>query len=525
MKNMKIKKIHLFKVFLLSLMVIFLFFYIFLNWTSIQSQQFNSPDETANYYFLNHLSKTGEVPVLQSWESDSIHPRSMLVWRDSLVPISFTGFLYFFLLVYKVLGVVGVIIVLGLLLYSFYLLWYRWLQKYQSKKLAIIATLLLVFNPALLYYALHPFYHNFIFILFVFLAVLFYFQNNIWSSRLAALLSILALWIRPVEFIWFIPLLVSVWIYLRWNWKKGFLHLIVIAVTSLSLFSLSNYLVYGDPMLFGYILPNANRISTSSLVWGENLLIFAKVKILFLNIKNFFFSLFWPWTAVLILSLIVVVMTWARQSRFIKWNTISWFMLTGILFLYYGFWNLDEHIVSGTVSIGNSFVRYWLAIYLLSIPLIAYLLALMWKFKLKYLVIGILIFLTFWSVNSTFFEHDDSFYYITQNLQKYISERSYVKIFIPKTNTIVIVDREDKVLFPYYAVMHMSEFKDIEVLVEIAELLNKGVEVYYYGFALSERDMKYLHREILPAYGYCLREDVVNVPKAIYKFEFCDYAE
>ena len=520
-KNMNIKKINLSKTLFLSAMLVFLFFYLFLNWTSIQTKQFNSPDETANYYFLEKLAESNEVPVLQSWESNAVHPRSTLVWRDSLVPVSFTGFLYIFILVYKLGGIIGVVLVLGILLWLLYCIWYRWLKDYQSKTLAIIATVLLVFNPALFYYALHPFYHNFVFILFAFLGIIFYFRKTIWADRLASMLLIFALWIRPIEVIWLLPLLISTWIYLKWNWKKSILHFFVIGISSLTLFGLANYLVYGDPMLFGYVLPNINAGTESNVLLNGDAGILFNLKTILLNVKDFFFILFWPWTALLILSLIVIIMTWARQSRFIKWNVISWFIVSSILFIYYGSWSLNEHIVSGTVSIGNSFVRYWLPIYLLSIPFVAYLLALMWKFKLKYFVIAILASLSLWSVNSVFFEHGDSFYYVDQNLQKYIEEKDYIKLFIPEENSVVVIDREDKILFPHYAVMHMSEFRNVEVLVEIAGLLNKGARVYYYGFTLPERDMEYLHTEVLPAYGYCLVEGVVDMPKTIYKFEFC----
>jgi hypothetical protein len=522
---MEIKKINLSKAFFFSVMIVFVFFYLLLNWTSIQTKQFNSPDETANYYFLERLAESNEVPVLQKWESNAVHPRSTLVWRDSLVPVSFTGFLYIFILIYKFFGIIGVILTLGVLLWLFYCLWFRWLKDSQSKKLAIIATILLFFNPALFYYALHPFYHNFIFILFAFLGIIFYFRKKTWADRLASVLLIFALWVRPIEIIWLLPLLISTWIYLKWGWKKSIIHLLVIGITSLTLFALSNYLVYGDPILFGYILPNLDGGMENDLSLSLSSGILFNLKTIILNVRDFFFILFWPWAALLVLSLITIIMTWARQSRFIKWNVISWFMVSSILFVYYGSWSLNEHIVSGTVSIGNSFVRYWLPVYLLSIPFIAYLLALMWKFKLKYFVIAILIFLSFWSINSTFFEHDDSFYYVNQNLQSYIKEKDYIKLFIPEENSVVVIDREDKILFPYYAVMHMSEFRNVEVLVEIAGLLNKDVNVFYYGFTLPERDMEYLHREVLPAYGYCLVEEVVNMPKTIYKFRFCEHEE
>lgn len=328
----------------------------------------------------------------------------------------------------------------------------------------------------------------------------------------------LAFWLRPIEIIWLVPLLLWTWSYLRWPWMKRILFLFLSGTFSLILFFISNYLIYGSPYLFGYVLPNqGGALVNSGSFWGFDL------KAMLLNIKDFGFSIFWPWSWVLALALIVISFTWRRQNKFIKWNVISLVIVSSILFIYYGSWNLDEHIVSGTVSIGNSFVRYWLPIYILAVPLIAYFLLLLWKFKLKVIALSLGMFLLFWSFYTVYWEHGDSLIKVNQNLETYVMKAAYLQGLLPADNMVLVVDRDDKYLFPEYELIHLSEFRGEEALQEIANLLHDEIAVYYYGFTLPEQDIEFLHAERLPQYGYKISPYILENEKSIYKFELYDY--
>ncbi|MDD4695574.1 MAG: hypothetical protein PHW42_03990, partial [Patescibacteria group bacterium] len=73
---------------------IFFYFYNYLNIENgSQPLIFNSPDETSNYYFTEHFSKNLNFKEYNSYLSISndIHPRSIKVSGNYIMPSSFIG--------------------------------------------------------------------------------------------------------------------------------------------------------------------------------------------------------------------------------------------------------------------------------------------------------------------------------------------------------------------------------------------------------------------------------------------------
>src|SRR6056297_362042 len=238
--------------------LLFLFSYGFLNYVSIQEQQFNSPDEMASLYFLNKYSQN-EIVENNFVEYDEVHPRSILVWQNKKVPVAFVGYLFVFVLIYKVFSLWGILLLMFFLVVVLCYLFYQWLKKYQSSKLAGLSLVLLIFNPAFLYYINKFLYHNILFVLVALLAWLLYWREHKYFDYLALFCLAVAFWLRPTELIWLIPLLLWTWSYLKWPWMKRVLHLSISGVSSFIMFITSNYLIYGHPYLFGYVLPKTQN--------------------------------------------------------------------------------------------------------------------------------------------------------------------------------------------------------------------------------------------------------------------------
>lgn len=512
----KLKKILSSAGFVYAVILLLLFNYFFLNFFAIQNQQFNSPDEMATVYFLEKY--TGDNIQENFTSYNAVHPRSVLLWQGEKVPVAFVGYLYILAPIYKLFSLWGVYFLLFFLAVILCYLFYKTLARVQNKKMALLATVLLIVNPAFFYYLNKPLYHNVLFVLLAFIGFFLYWLKERKWQYLAVFLMALAFWLRPVEIIWLVPLLFWTWSYLRWPWMKRILHFFLSGTLSLFFFLISNYLIYGNPYLFGYILPNqSGEVLNGTAYWGLSL------HQVLLNVRDFAFSLFWPWAWLLLLTLILIAFTWRRQNEFIKWNVVALGIVSSILFLYYGSWGLSEHVVPGTISIGNSFARYWLPIYILAVPLISYLMLLLWKFKLKLIALSLGIFLISWSFWVSLWAHDDSLLPVNQTLENYVSQAAYLQQLLPADNMVLVLDRDDKFLSAIYDVIHLPDFSGDEALKEIANLLHDNVPVYYYGFNPSPADWTFLENEIFPLYGYKLLPYLLEEEKSIYKFELVDY--
>jgi hypothetical protein len=162
------------------------------------------------------------------------------------------------------------------------------------------------------------------------------------------------------------------------------------------------------------------------------------------------------------------------------------------LFLYYGSWFFYDNPAK-EASIGTSYVRYWLPIYILSLPLVAFTVIKLVDFirplKQK-LFAGVLclIFILF-GVKLTFFDKNDGLAYVYKNVQEYAAIEKEVNKMI-SAEAVIIIDRADKIFFPEHRVV--SPLRDDGTYAIIPELA-KTLPLYYYGLPLTEKELDYLY--------------------------------
>jgi len=162
------------------------------------------------------------------------------------------------------------------------------------------------------------------------------------------------------------------------------------------------------------------------------------------------------------------------------------------LFLYYGSWLFYDNPAK-EASIGTSYVRYWLPIYILSLPLVAFTLVKLVDFirplKQKlFAAVLCLIFILF-GVKLTFFDKNDGLAYVYKNVWDYAVIAETVKAMIP-AEAVIIVDRADKIFFPEHRVI--TPLRENSTYAAIPELA-KTLPLYYYGLPLIEKEMNYFY--------------------------------
>jgi hypothetical protein len=541
--------------------------------------KWNSPDETANYFFTKRYASGEELAKFEPANilaSDLVLPRSLRSDNGWLKPVSFLGII----LIYGQIAALTSIALIPYLTPFFgalgIIIFYLLMKRLFSKRIALMSSFLLAVFPVYLYYSVRSMFHN---VLFVVLSLAgFYFLSltldkycsykvkpkiiswkipaNVLWGWLAVFLSGaffgLAVITRSSELLWLMP----VWglVLLFYGWRLG-LSRILLFLAGLSLGLLPafyyNQILYQAPFFGGYGEMNRSIIDISAagaeLVQKTAQSQFATYQEIFDKIfKNIFFFGFhpgqslemfryyvldmFPWLAYLsafgLLSLITL--NWPKPKKKYIIYVIVWAVLSAILILYYGSWRFSDNPNVGNHTIGNSYTRYWLPIYLMAIPLACLTIELALKiffyiFRKKngyrLLISGgaaiIVAIIAINSLNFLMFGSEEGLIYLYYNMQadRAIGQKVYNNT---PAEAIIMTQYHDKVLFPERRVI-MGVISEEPYYKYLAKLL-KHYPVYYFNFDLKPAALQYLNAGKMAKYG--MKIDLVkNVDKqfSLYK--------
>lgn len=536
-----IKKHHLALILGIGGLVFFCLFS-YLNFTA--PLRFNSPDETANFFFIRQYSEQGRLWAYESdnyYLDDRVHPRSIQIVDDFLVPGGFIGlpFLY---------GLLAKVITPGLTIYLTPLFavlagwaWFGIVRKYFNKWVGLISVYLLWTMPAWWYYSARGFLPN---VLFVSLGMIsayfclvrplarhrakkemaksFIFDNLDWLVGGVFLGA--SLMVRPSEVIWMagVGALLLAFNFKKINWPGSIIFLAVAMISFTPMLVLNNSL-YGNPLATGYQSMNdqiiiededtANNESVAAkpenleeVIETENLYWRAVKKILlpfgfvsgniWRNFVNYHLEFQWWYTIGWLAGLIFMAVQTIRKKM--SWTAIQFAIIFGFvsawLIIVYGSWQFFDNINVGKITIGNSYLRYWLPSFVLATPIIADLIfhvgrALKFK-SLK--IIWMILFISFFGAMgayTTYWGEDEGLAYVRRHLQRYewIADRV---LEITEPNAIIITDRSDKIFFPYRKIVYPLQS---EATYSILKKMYFVAPIYYYGVALADEAVEYLN--------------------------------
>ena len=559
---------------LLSAIIIALLFFVGASSYNFITQKdgtikWNSPDETANYYFAKSfatdhtLSKFEPADVIAS---DLVIPRSFKSENGWLKPVSFLGII----LIYGEIGSVTSPAVIPYLTPFFgalgIIFFYLMIKRLFNRRIALMSAVLLATFPVYLYYSVRSMFHNVLFL--VLLIFGFYFlilaldkkysyiirpkliswkiPKNVLLGWLFVFLSGLfmgsAVLTRASELLWLAPVLGS--IVLFYGRRLGSSRLLIFA-SGIGLGLLPafyfNQVLYQSPFYGGYGEMNRSLVDISqagsALVKSTVSAQLSAYQEIFIRIfKNVFFFGFhigqswemfrhyvvdmFPWLTALagLGTLGLFILNFSKPRKKYIVYILTWVILSVILVLYYGSWRFTDNPNAASFTIGNSYTRYWLPLYLMAIPLAALAIELWFK-AIMYLfrkhhsyrtlvssgAAVVIFFIAVYSLNFLVFGSEEGL------INLYYNTRTDAKlgqmVFAATPPEAIIVTRyHDKVLFPERKVL-IGVMDEEKYYPFVAKLL-KYYPMYYYNFSYTPAAVEYLNNGRLAKYD--LRMDLVE---------------
>ncbi len=512
------------------------------------TDMYNSPDERANAVSIQSYIDDGDFTVLEPLNLEVagvLGPRSMVAVDDKLAPIGFAGLPSWYGLIGKVFGFPFVLLITPLLALLAVFAWKGILESVFNKRVAILGAVLMLFLAGFWFYSARTLMHNVPFLAFFIFGIYFLirrpFTRRKKSKRIlwidVALSGIFlgtAILFRGSEIIWMT--LVGLIFYAFYprvlGWRNTLVFIVALGLAITPMFAW-NMALFGDPLQFGYTVTEAGSSSLTLLEQvtpRESPSTLASVvfpfgfhpRLAWRNFVDYQLELTW-WMTLLAFAGLPFLFAPRKQNgkrkRALHALVASTFVAGLYLSLMYGSWPIVDNPDPSARTLANSYVRYWLPIYFMStVPAALFLEWFMNRAKTltaqRLLGLAVLIPVAVLSMNLVFFQAEDGLVKTRSNLLESVAIRDRVSI-ITEENSVVIVDRADKILFPERRVVtplrDSSTFGAIPVLMEKAPL-------YYYGITLPEQDFGHLNNEILAPLGVRIgRVETIGI-ETLYRF-------
>lgn len=488
---------------------------------------FISPDETANAFFAHAFARTGSFRVFQAMNhlfDGVLHPRSIVTDGGFLLPGAFLGIVFLYGCFTAILGSWSLTFLTPVIVVVAALAWNQILCRWFSPRIAFVSSVLFLFHPAIWYYSARGLMPNVLFVCCVVFSVWFLLRcaslakegkKNVSSAisiSLAGFFLGLALFVRLSEVYWLVPLFVFLLIteHKSLSLRKGVLFVIG-SLIPIALLLFLNFKTYGSPFTFGYsfvssVKPSvvtavAQTDSEEKLSW---LLPFGfHPRGVFWHTLDYLFLLFWWLTIPALFSVVRLflpsfIREGSRGGHKQKIYTIVTIIVALWLCIWYGSWQLNDNPDPTQITIANSYVRYWLPIFILSTPLIAS--SIVWiservrsKKKAALILFSCILFLVALNIRIVFFHGQDALVRVVSILQQSEQIRDDVYTIVPE-NGVIITDRSDKIFFPGRHVM--VPLRSEQTYTAMQTLKEKFVPVYYYGITLPTHDFDYLNQQL-----------------------------
>lgn len=524
--------------------------------------KFFSPDENANYIFTKLYQESGQLSFFEKYNviaEDVIRPRSYFSHLGLIKPVSFLGLIIFYGQTAKILGP-GIIPFLtpiwaSLALFFYYLL----IRKLFDSRHAFISFLLFWSFPVWLYYSSRSLFHNVLFLSFFIIGLYFlvaclsrekpqlkkdepdrssYYRSlrRDWlEAGLSGIFLALAVGVRTSELIWLLP---AGLLLLGLNFKRLSIWRVFIMLSGFFLAWLPigyyNQVLYDSPFYGGYREMN-HSLETVVQAGGGFLKSFfsghlSEAGDLISSIFNtvFYFG-FYPrqslfmffkygpemfWYIFLPAVAGAVGLCFLDRTRLKKiWTYVSaWLLAALILLLYYGSWKFTDNPDPNSFTIGNSYTRYWLPIYIGLFPLAAcFILAVKKNIQrlnplaAKLIAVLMTLFIILLSFRFVYSGSAEGLKYYFAKSREARQEVQEI-LALTESQAVLITEYHDKFLFPERKVI-VGRFDDNNMIKNYQRLLHY-LPLYYYNFSLPDKDFNYLNDRRLKEFD--LKIDLVR---------------
>ena len=512
--------------------------------------RWNSPDETANAFFIRLFAEKGGLSVFEPLNfvvGDTIHPRSIAVVNGYLVPGSFFGLPLIYGTLARILGawiipyLTPAVAVAGIFAFA------ALVRPAVGRGAAVLAGALLAFHPAYWYYSARGLFPNVPFLAFAILGAYFFcrqpFSRSLegrtpsYLSRtlddvLGALALTFAVWMRPSELFWLAPSAVLIVVAFWQHFSPARLIRIVgVGILGAAFLLALNQSLYGSPFATGYNAPSddheiafhAGLYPNSSGADSNPLFPFGiEPRRIAKNAWDYGLRFFWWYTLPSLGGIVFALRDWKRGflRREGKAAFVVLIFVAVILGVVYGSGVFSDTPNPRTLSIGDSHARYFLPAYVLAIPFAAFgILRLASRVQNKALRRGalgaVLLGIALVSGERVYWSAGEGLLAVRQTLARY--ERVAAKVFelVPE-NGVIITDRNDKVFFPERRVV--VPLRDAGTF-KVLPILARRAPLFYYGITLVDREFQSLNEGAFGESGLKLTRVEVFDSEALYKVE------
>ncbi|PIS05544.1 MAG: hypothetical protein COT81_00835 [Candidatus Buchananbacteria bacterium CG10_big_fil_rev_8_21_14_0_10_42_9] len=467
---------------------------------------FNSPDETANFVFANQFAKFGELQLAPKAEYHvpEIHPRSVTVISGNYVPTSFIGMPVLFGGIAKLAGIKSIIFLTPILSAITLVFFYLLLRKIFSEPIAIVSTIMLAALPPYVYYTARSMFHNVLFldllIISLYFLVSYIKELKLISLFFGVLLLAASIVIRPSEVLWVLPLFLALLFVFKSRVRVnlaiflfavlGFLVYMPVFYYQTSLYEIPVATGYpGDPIAEAVEASHDGGITATALAFiNQSIFPFGiHPKRAALTFYHYFVDFFW-W-----LAIPVILGSWwfvrKQENAAPRVYFHAWIWPSLFLILFYGSWIIKDTVSPSLYTIGTSYVRYLLPVYVFSIPIAAFVLIKASQ-VIPYRRIGttlvisfIMIYLTF-STIVTFTGGNESLISVDDAVGAFYTKAKLTRSVV-EPSAVIVAEKTDKIFWPEYDVM--SSIFDDATRSSLRDIATKR-PVYYYTF-LNQADL------------------------------------
>lgn len=502
--------------------------------------QFNSPDETGNFFWSKRFAAGQSLYVEEPLElpgNNLIRLRGTNVADGKLVPGSFLGLNFIYGTLGYLFGEEVIPYLTPLFAVVGVLFFYALIALVFDKRIALISALLACSMPGWLYLANRSMYHNVLFVSLLMVGIYLLYKVFITGYRLpvtryilyalAGLFVGLALITRMSELGWvfLILLLLFIFNFKRINWAGFTLFASFLLITFVPVIG-TNLILYHAPFSIGYDTGLAGEFET--LITQAPLLFRLLVSPFGIDLSsigingvNYLILFFWwlTWPALFGFIFWLFSRPGRRQPeqtedsptlpRMIKDKKRQWayfvimLVVTCYLLIFYGSWQLTDRIDEQSVFIGTSYVRYFLPIYMMLLVYVAFLInsfIKIFRYSWAKLIIAFLsiIFFAIPSYLVAFFSVDESLIALRETLKVQEIKAEKARQALPEESVVVAGFKQaDKIFFPERRVIpELAVPHDYESLASLAKIRS----LYYYHFAPTTT-VEFISRRDFEPYG------------------------
>ncbi len=462
----------------------------------------NSPDETANAFWAKRVAVGLPLEVrdvMIGLGAGAIHPRSMAVSGDALVPGSFPGLILVFGALHSILRLPFVAIT-PLFTSLAGLAFGGLVSRLFDRRTGFWAAVLFFMHPAVLYYGARGLFHNELCLdLLILSAASFtlrpgarwFGQGGHLDDLLGGFLFGWAIVTRASEAAWAIPAFLAFLPFVGKDRWRRFATALCGAAVPAFIFLFLNAGLYGSPFRTAYVAPAASsasvaasgaRLAPPSLPFGFH------PRSILTHLWTYGFSLFWWQTLLAAAGFAWWALAFRKADVKQKAYALAAIVTAAWLAVFYGSWQVMDRFDPSAVTIGTSYVRYFLPAYVAAIPFAALALVRIADAARRPQVAGALAaLLALLSIRSAVFTGDESLLAVRSTLGGNAVKKTVLLQAIPP-DAVVMTGRFDKLLVPER--LRIIPATDASSFAAAATSLTYGLPVYWYGLVPSDAELR-----------------------------------